>query len=733
VDALQPGDPRSVGRYHLLGRLGSGGMGQFFLGVSPGGRMVAVKLIHPALARTAQFRERFAREIEAARRVGGFHTAPVVDADPLADPPWMVTAYIEGPSLEEAVERDGPMAPDRIRAVGAGLAEGLAVIHAHGLVHRDLKPGNVIVAPDGPRIIDFGIARAVDGTGLTTAGSVIGTCAYMSPEQIRGETAGPPSDVFALGCVLAFAATGRPPFNGETAATIIYRILGQPPDLGGLPAGDLHELIAACLAKSPQDRPGVHAILATLGRSTGFVPAGPGLAQSAPAGPGLIPGGPPGGPKLTPGDPVTWTRPPLRAPGPTGPDHVPPAGQAPPGPAGFPVPPRGTGRRRMAALVIATAVLAALATALPILLTRSPTHAAAGQRSTAPATTAATGIATATVRSTPSPTATTLGTRTPATPVTSGPATQSAVTDGIPAGGLWVHDADGGPSDNVVFSPDGSHVAAGSVESGGSAYVWDIPTGTLAARLTGPGYGVAAVAFSPDGTLLADADADNSAYVWNWATRTLTASLPDPIGGTLLTAAFSPDGSLLATGEGNRHVVVWDVASHTMTLTLTVASPVNGVAFSPDGALLAGAGASGFLWDMPSGKRVGTFVDPGSKGTNAVAFSPDGKLLAVADSNGSAYVYNVASGALTATFTAPGPRSIVGGVAFSPDGTLLAAAEANGHAYLWDVATGQLAGSFTDPKTAQVSGAAFSPDGRLLAVCDENGNVFVRAVSQLTS
>lgn len=159
VDGLQPGDPGQIGRYRLLGRLGEGGMGRVFLGVSPGGRHVAVKLINPGQAGT-HFRERFAREIEAARQVGGFHTAPVVDADLDADPPWMVTAYIPGPSLEDAVRGRGPFGADELCRLGAGLAEGLAAIHACGLVHRDLKPSNVILAEDGPRIIDFGIARA---------------------------------------------------------------------------------------------------------------------------------------------------------------------------------------------------------------------------------------------------------------------------------------------------------------------------------------------------------------------------------------------------------------------------------------------------------------------------------------------------------------------------------------------------------------------------------------------
>src|SRR5580658_5381558 len=261
MEALQTGDPGSVGGYRLLGRLGAGGMGRVFLGVSPGGRKVAVKLIHPAHADAAQFRERFAREIEAAQRVGGFHTAPVVDADPHADPPWMVTAFIEGPSLQDDVDRSGPLPPQGVRALGAGLAEGLAAIHARGLVHRDLKPGNVIMAADGPRIIDFGIARSVDSTGLTSTGAVVGTFAYMSPEQIHGELATPAMDVFSLGCVLAFAVTGRPPFGSDTAAAVMFRIVGQPPDLADVPDAGVRDLIEGCLAKSPEDRLTVPAIL----------------------------------------------------------------------------------------------------------------------------------------------------------------------------------------------------------------------------------------------------------------------------------------------------------------------------------------------------------------------------------------------------------------------------------------------------------------------------------------
>ena len=280
MDELQPGDPGTVGDYRLLGRLGAGGMGQVFLGVSPGGRKVAVKLIHPAHAETRQFRERFAREIEAARRVGGFHTAMVIDADPAANPPWMITAYIDGPSLQDIVDRDGALPADRVREFGAALAEGLAAIHACGLVHRDLKPSNVILAADGPRIIDFGIARSVGASTLTTAGAVVGTYAYMSPEQVRGEPTGPASDVFSLAAMLAHAATGHLPFGEDSAAAVMFRIVAEPADLTGLADPALHDLLTACLAKSPQARPEVHAVLATL---SGVAPAPPGAHPPRPA------------------------------------------------------------------------------------------------------------------------------------------------------------------------------------------------------------------------------------------------------------------------------------------------------------------------------------------------------------------------------------------------------------------------------------------------------------------
>lgn len=263
MDLLRPGDPDQVGDYRLEGRLGAGGMGEVFYGRSPGGRPVAVKLIRRDHADVQEFRDRFAREVEAAKRIGGFHTAQVVAANPYADPPWMVTAYIAGPSLREKVEDHGPLTIEEIRTLGAGLAEGLAAIHDNGLVHRDLKPSNVLIAEDGPRIIDFGIAYAPDASTMTPTGAVLGTYAYMSPEQVNAQRLGPASDVFSLGCVLAFAATGRSPFAADAVPAIINQIINHDPSLDEIP-GDLRDLIMACLTKDPADRPHVNDLLQRL-------------------------------------------------------------------------------------------------------------------------------------------------------------------------------------------------------------------------------------------------------------------------------------------------------------------------------------------------------------------------------------------------------------------------------------------------------------------------------------
>ncbi|MET8571461.1 serine/threonine-protein kinase [Streptomyces sp. NPDC004783] len=250
-----------MGAFRLVGRLGAGGMGQVFLGRSAGGRPVAVKLIRPEYGADPAFRRSFAREVEAARRVGGFFTAQIVDADPDTERPWLVSAYVPGPSLQRAVAEHGALPARTLRVLAAGLAEGLDAIHKCALVHRDLKPGNVILAADGPRVIDFGIARALEATSQTVTGVIAGTPAFMSPEQARGDAEiTPASDVFSLGSVLAFAATGASPFGGGHPASVLYRIVQEEPDLS-LVDNELRGLVAACLAKDPAARPATTEVL----------------------------------------------------------------------------------------------------------------------------------------------------------------------------------------------------------------------------------------------------------------------------------------------------------------------------------------------------------------------------------------------------------------------------------------------------------------------------------------
>ncbi|MER5432121.1 serine/threonine-protein kinase [Streptomyces sp. NPDC002588] len=273
MEKLGPEDPQRIGGYRLLARLGAGGMGQVYLARSDRGRTVAVKLVRPELAAREEFRARFRQEVRNAQRVGGFWTAPVLDADTEAAVPWVATGYVAGPSLQQVVGHDhGPLPERSVRILAAGLAHALTNIHAAGIVHRDLKPSNVMVTIEGPRVIDFGVARALETVtgqtegGLTRAGAVIGSPGFMAPEQVRGEPITPASDVFCLGSVLAFAATGALPFGGTEsgAHAVMFRIAEEEPDLEGVPEG-IADLVRACLRKDPTARPTLAWILERTG------------------------------------------------------------------------------------------------------------------------------------------------------------------------------------------------------------------------------------------------------------------------------------------------------------------------------------------------------------------------------------------------------------------------------------------------------------------------------------
>ncbi|MFE7813246.1 PQQ-binding-like beta-propeller repeat protein [Streptomyces sp. NPDC057433] len=255
VDQLTQHDPRRIGPFEVLGRLGAGGMGLVYLARSASGRRVAIKTVRTELAEDQLFRVRFTREVEAARAVSGFYTAAVVDADPRAAVPWLATAYVPAPSLEEIVNECGPMPAQAVRWLAAGVAEALHSIHGAGLVHRDLKPSNVLVVEDGPRVIDFGIASGVSNTRLTMTNVAVGTPAYMSPEQAKdSRSVTGASDVFSLGSTLVFAATGHAPFHGANPVETVFMLLREGPDLDGLP-DELRPLIESCMQMEAPARP----------------------------------------------------------------------------------------------------------------------------------------------------------------------------------------------------------------------------------------------------------------------------------------------------------------------------------------------------------------------------------------------------------------------------------------------------------------------------------------------
>jgi hypothetical protein len=654
VEGLRPHDPEWVGNYRLLGRLGAGGMGQVFLGTSPGGRQVAVKVVHPEHARSAEFRARFAREVEAAKRVGGFYTAPVVDADPGADPPWMVTAYIPGPTLQDEVDTHGPLPMDQVRTLGAQLAEGLEAIHACGLVHRDLKPGNVILAGDGPRIIDFGIAILGQSTKLTATGMVIGTFAYMSPEQARGEPAGPATDVFALGGVLAFAATGLPPFAGA------------PPDLDNVADDQFRQLILACLARKAADRPTIPDIIEIFsgvrvmpaprrGEATGPSAAWP-ATRPTDAGPEL--------------------------PGETGPTS--------------PVQRGGPSRRTLLVAGLGTAVAGGAIAGVVSLTGGSSTKKPAAHAPRSLAVSAGppillddTGGGVNAVAF--SPQGSTL-----ASGNVDGTVQLWDVTTRARTATLTHSDTDRyNPSATVAgtrswsvyavtFSPDGSTLATGNGD--GTTVLWDAASGQVSATL--PDLDTEnwnsftnAVAFSPDGSMLGTSYDAQTVTLWDIVTRKPVATLASGSDWWVYAVAFSPNGSILASGSGDN-------------------DPDAG---SSDGLVQ--------LWEI-TGTRIATLTVTNC-GAGSLAFSPDGSTLANVTGDGAIRLWKVDTRASAAVLTAASHKAQC--IAFSPDGGTLASGNRDGTVTLWDVANRHPDATLQTVSNSAVRSVTFSPDGATLA------------------
>jgi serine/threonine protein kinase len=435
VRPLQPADPQVIGPYRLLGQLGGGGMGQVFLGLSAGGRLVAVKVIRAELAADPEFRARFRREIAAANKVSGLFTAAVVDADVDGPVPWLATAYVPGPSLAQAVSEHGPLPAVSVLALAAGLAESLTAIHAAGVVHRDLKPSNVLLAADGPRVIDFGISRAAEATSMTRAGFVMGSPGFMSPEQAEGHDVGPASDMFSLGAVLAFAATGDGPFGGGSTAALVYRVVHSPANLDHVP-DEVRPLAERCLAKDPRHRPAAAELLAGIGAvqpAAGWLPEPilsafshePALAAGAiaddPAAQ-VLPAGTDPTPVPAPGAAQTVTAAkPAPAPG-SAPGQPPP-----PSPPGAGRRPRRLWRRQLTlALITGALVVAAAAAGFALAGTARPAPAAHSRSQAALALTTSPALSSSALSSSAastSPARPSTPTPSPASPVSTSPVT----------------------------------------------------------------------------------------------------------------------------------------------------------------------------------------------------------------------------------------------------------------------------------------------------------------------
>ncbi|WP_406069176.1 serine/threonine protein kinase [Streptomyces sp. NBC_01020] len=709
---LKPSDPAHIGPYTVVARLGAGGMGRVYLGRSRGGRTVAVKVVRAELTEDPGFRLRFAREVDAARRVNGLFTAGVVAADPEGDPAWLATAYVPGVALSAAVAEHGPLPEGAVTALGAGLAEALEAIHAAGVVHRDLKPSNVLLAADGPRVIDFGISLAAEATALTGTGMVVGTPGFMSPEQLTGAAIGPASDVFSLGAVLAFAAGGRGPFGTGAAHPLMFRIVHEAPDLSGVPPR-LRDVVAECLAKEPAGRPSVPEVLERFAALNPARPPGPGRAFEADWMPGPV--------ARTVRD---------RAPGePEVPDGTAPVGtasavtnpavsEAPDGTAPAPAPadplPRNPPTHPATSLSdrpTETAPRLQCPRPAPGLPPGPPAAPGAGGDADHPAAEPAPGPSADAGRTTANrPAALVDDSRTVSSP--GAPLPRRRLLLGV----LGAAALTGGVATAVALKGHGSSGSPGAAH-GASPTATNARRALAVLRCDSP---VHSLAYAPRGGTLATGDEYGTVQLWDVAARKRTGSITNVVdgfgGGPIGGLAFSPDGTLLATSGGNG-ARLWHVATRKTAAVLSSLGDgrsIGPLAFSPDGKSLVAGEDRGVIqwWRVPGGKPAATLADPGRTDEAMVAFSPDGRTLVTADINRARW-WDVATKKTTAVIT-DRSNPVLYGRAFSPDRRLFASGDVFGVIKLWDMVTKKQTATL-ESDTKIVMALAFSPDGKTLA------------------
>ena len=694
VRPLQPGDPPQVGDHRLIGRLGEGGQGTVYLAESGSGR-VAIKILHDRHATDARARERLLREVEVARTVPPFCTAQVLDVGLVGDRPYVVSEFIDGESLEQRVRTRGPLDPLSLERLAIGTATALAAIHNAGIVHRDLKPANVLLSPDGPRVVDFGIARALDIA--TSSVSVVGTPPYMSPEQFSGEGIGTASDIFSWGGTMIFAATGRLPFGEGAIAAIVNRVLHHEPDLSGLPE-HLRPIVARCMAKAPEDRPTARDLLLELvtgqapgrpapipegelletatARVRGLTPATP--AQTAPAsgGPGAsapapdaasgappygVPPTPPGAPAAAapPGPPRAAPAPPAGTPGPAG------AGQASPG-AAPPAPPPGTPDARP----------------FPV----SPDGSAPGTDGRAGA--APYGGPPGTVP-----------------PGRSGPATDpsAARPSGtrrafLIAAGLVLLPAAGAGATALGYrllnpggaAPEPSPGRSGSPQAlTGSPSASAAPASTAGSPSPAPSEGTQVAGDLSPGPTSSATPAPSAR-----PTGSLVLSGPAvlPHDTAVMSVAISPDGRTVVSGDWVGRIRLWDVETREVRRQINDRPGyVEGLAISPDGRLLLSVGArdggGAYVRDLGTGKKIGRTV----AGAIFAEFGPDGKSFVTGSGYEWARLWRTSDRGQIGAAMKHG--ILAKGAAFSPDGRVLAVASWDRTVRLWNAANARSMGT----------------------------------------